>query len=131
MQSFNLVLVFALASLPAFIAASPIALTKREPSVSCGGVSYSSSQVALAVQYSNEDAAPSTTYPHTYNDYEGFDFSDYCSDSTYSEYPLTRSGYTGGSPGADRVIVGQQSGTFCGAITHTGASGNNFVGCDY
>lgn len=33
-----------------------------------------------------------------------------------------------GSPGADRVIIN----TACqqaGAITHTGASGNNFVGC--
>ncbi|KAK0539396.1 hypothetical protein OC835_001145 [Tilletia horrida] len=124
--------VFALAliALPAAILASPIA--KREPSVNCGGHTYSSSQVALAVQYADEGAAPSTTYPHQYNDYEGFDFSYYCSDSSYYEYPLTSNGYTGGSPGADRVIVGQQSGSFCGAITHTGASSyNGFVQCDY
>lgn len=33
-----------------------------------------------------------------------------------------------GSPGADRVIINQQC-ELAGAITHTGAKGNNFVGC--
>lgn len=33
-----------------------------------------------------------------------------------------------GSPGPDRVII-NTSGKLAGEITHTGASGNNFVGC--
>lgn len=34
-----------------------------------------------------------------------------------------------GSPGADRVIINTAC-KLAGEITHTGASGNNFVGCD-
>ncbi|KAK7975619.1 poly(ADP-ribose) polymerase and DNA-Ligase zn-finger domain-containing protein, partial [Apiospora arundinis] len=68
---------------------------------------------------------PRTT-PHTYNNYEGFNFR---VDGPYQEFPIKTNGlYTGGSPGADRVIIN----TSCeeaGQITHTGASGNNFVGC--
>ncbi|CAD6941315.1 unnamed protein product [Tilletia controversa] len=127
MQFFTL----ALLVLPAAILASPLTLEKREPAVSCGGKYYTSGQVARAVSYSNSNAAPSTTYPHTYNNYEGFDFSGYCSDTRFSEYPLTTNGYTGGSPGPDRVIVGQSSKRFCGSITHTDASGSSFVGCSY
>lgn len=69
---------------------------------------------------------------HDHSDYEGFDFSDYCN-GPYAEYPLktSSSGYTGGSPGADRVVYDSDDGTFCGAITHTGASGTNFVQCNY
>ncbi|KAK0548914.1 hypothetical protein OC846_002503 [Tilletia horrida] len=119
----------AVLSLAAVVVSAPI--EKREPSVSCGGKRYSSGQVATAVDYSDSNAAPSTTYPHQYNNYEGFNFRAYCSDSTYDEYPLTTSGYTGGSPGPDRVIVGRSSGTFCGAITHTGASGSSFLKCSY
>ena len=33
-----------------------------------------------------------------------------------------------GSPGPDRVVI-NGSGQRAGVITHTGASGNNFVGC--
>ena len=33
-----------------------------------------------------------------------------------------------GSPGADRVVI-NGSGQRAGEITHTGASGNNFVAC--
>lgn len=64
------------------------------------------------------------------SDYEGFDFSDECNDSGYEEFPLTSNGYTGGSPGAYRVVVGKQSGSFCGAIYHAG-SDNSFSQCDY
>ena len=35
---------------------------------------------------------------------------------------------TAGSPGADRVVF-TASGQRAGEITHTGASGNNFVAC--
>lgn len=74
--------------------AAPI--EKRAPSVSCGGRSFTSSQVNKAVQNSNSDAAPSSSYPHQYNNYEGFDFSDYCSDSRYEEFPLTSGGVSTG-----------------------------------
>ena len=33
-----------------------------------------------------------------------------------------------GSPGADRCII-NESGDYAGSITHTGASGDDFVGC--
>jgi hypothetical protein len=73
----------------------------------------------------------------------GFDF---LVSGPYQEFPLRTSGaYTGGktahkdmhveqhteisgSPGADRVIFNTQ-GQRAGEITHTGASGNNFVAC--
>lgn len=42
--------------------------------------------------------------------------------------PRTSGVYTGGSPGADRVVF-NTNGEYAGAITHTGASGNDFVGC--
>lgn len=103
-------------------------IEKRAPSVNCGGKSYSSSLVNRCVNNSDNDAAPSTTYPHQYNDYEGFDFSDYCSSSTFYEYPLTSSGYTGGSPGPDRCITGS-NGEFCGAITHTGTFLSSMLYC--
>ena len=36
--------------------------------------------------------------------------------------------YDGGEPGADRVVI-TSDGTIAGEITHTGASGNDFVAC--
>ncbi|KAK5631752.1 hypothetical protein RRF57_007466 [Xylaria bambusicola] len=69
----------------------------------------------------------SNDYPHQYNNYEGFDFPD---KGPWYEFPILSSGsaYTGGQPGADRVVF-NYAGEFQDAITHTGASGNNFVGC--
>ena len=60
-----------------------------------------------------------------YHDYEGFDFP---VDGTYYEFPILSSGsvYDGGSPGADRVIF-NGDGELAGVITHTGASGDDFV----
>ncbi|OTA80808.1 hypothetical protein M434DRAFT_86027, partial [Hypoxylon sp. CO27-5] len=70
----------------------------------------------------------SDEYPHQYNDYEGFKFPDAA--PYYAEFPILSSfkPYTGGSPGADRVVF-NSNGNYEGAITHTGASGNNFVEC--
>jgi hypothetical protein len=63
---------------------------------------------------------------HQYNNYEGFNFP---VSGPYEEFPILENGvYTGGSPGADRVVF-NTNGEYAGAITHTGASGNNFVGC--
>lgn len=56
-------------------------------------------------------------YPHQYNNYEGFSFNSGCA-PPYYEFPLFKSSlYTGGSPGADRVVIGSRSGSsakFCG-----------------
>ena len=66
-------------------------------------------------------------YPHQYNDYEGFSFP---TAAPWYEFPILSSYtvYTGGSPGPDRVIF-DSHGNFDSLITHTGASGNNFVAC--
>ena len=76
----------------------------------------------------------SNDYPHQYNNYEGFTFNAGCS-PPYYEFPVFKSGvYTGGDPGADRIVIGTWSGSagtakFCDAITHYGASGNAFLQC--
>lgn len=69
----------------------------------------------------------SNDYPHQYNNREGFDFP---GQAPYYEFPILSSfdPYDGGSPGADRVVF-NEGGDYQGAITHTGASGNNFVEC--
>ncbi|CAG5181370.1 uncharacterized protein ALTATR162_LOCUS9728 [Alternaria atra] len=99
--------------------------------VRCGSTCYTSAQVSTARNagynyYRQGDEAGSSNYPHTYNNYEGFDF---LVSGPYQEFPLRTSGaYTGGSPGADRVIF-NTAGQRAGEITHTGASGNAFVAC--
>ncbi|KAJ7598899.1 Ribonuclease/ribotoxin, partial [Mycena floridula] len=50
--------------------------------------------------------------------------------TSFMEFPIVSSGdYAGGSPGADRVISSANNGTYCAVVTHTGASGNEFVSC--
>ena len=116
--------------------------------VTCGSNTYTVAQVTGArnsgYNYVKQGGtAGGSTYPHVYNNYEGFSFP---VSGPYYEFPLLKSGaYTGGmserrsgpeldtneaigSPGADRVIF-NKSGQRAGEITHTGASGNNFVGC--
>ncbi|KAI1108544.1 Ribonuclease/ribotoxin [Nemania sp. NC0429] len=95
----------------------------------CGKNSYTAAQVNSAAQkacsYYQSGSAPGG-YPHTYNNYEGFSFK---VSGPWLEFPMLTSGvYTGGSPGADRVII-NTSCKLAGEITHTGASGNSFVGC--
>lgn len=126
--------------------ASPI--ESRQSATRCGSTSYSAAQVRAAANaacqyYQADDTAGSSTYPHTYNNREGFDF---LVNGPYQEFPIRTSGvYTGGkskalfffmpllthclgSPGADRIVINTNC-QYAGAITHTGASGNNFVGC--
>ncbi|KAL8712680.1 MAG: hypothetical protein Q9220_003212 [cf. Caloplaca sp. 1 TL-2023] len=66
-------------------------------------------------------------YPHVYNDYEGFSFK---GAKPYYEFPILNSykPYTGGSPGADRVIF-TGSCAYQAVLTHTGAAGNDFLQC--
>ncbi|KAF2090307.1 ribonuclease-domain-containing protein, partial [Saccharata proteae CBS 121410] len=107
------------------------ALFKRA-TVTCGSHSYTTKQINAALDqgysyYSADEEVGSDDYPHTYHNYEGFDFP---VDGPYEEFPLLEKGvYTGGSPGADRVIF-NTAGELAGEITHTGASSDDgFVGC--
>ncbi|KAK3064069.1 hypothetical protein LTS18_010374 [Coniosporium uncinatum] len=106
-------------------------LETRQSATTCGSTRYSYSQVNAAANaacnyVSSGGTAGGSTYPHQYNNYEGFDFP---VSGPWYEFPIKSSGtYTGGSPGANRVIINGYC-EYAGAITHTGASGNNFVGC--
>ncbi|EIW86891.1 ribonuclease ribotoxin [Coniophora puteana RWD-64-598 SS2] len=94
-------------------------------SCTCGDNSYSGDDISNAINQA--EGSGGGDYPHQYHDYEGFSFPS-CS-GTFYEYPLeSGSTYTGGSPGADRVIY-DDSDNFCACITHTGASGDDFVEC--
>ncbi|KAI1183677.1 Ribonuclease/ribotoxin [Nemania serpens] len=117
----------ALVALVAPVLAAPV--LEERAATTCGKTSYSATQVNQAAQkacsYYKAGSAPGG-YPHTYNNYEGFSFP---VAGPYLEFPMLTSGvYTGGSPGADRVIINTAC-KLAGEITHTGASGNNFVGC--
>ncbi|KXS98792.1 hypothetical protein AC578_2036 [Pseudocercospora eumusae] len=108
------------------------ALDKRQSATTCGSYSYSANRVRAAVNqgynyYSDNEQVGKNNYPHAFNNYEGFGFD---VSGPYQEFPILQSGnvYTGGSPGPDRVVF-NTNGQYAGAVTHTGASGNNFVGC--
>lgn len=51
------------------------------------------------------------------------------------EFPIERNRvYSGGSPGADRVVIGSLSADggsaqYCAVLTHRGESGNDFQEC--
>lgn len=112
----------------------------------CNQSSCNDGATDLNFEQSSGEQIGSNNYPHQYNNFEGFDFR---VSGPWQEFPLTRGGYTGGeyliptrsvnpetsadygfagSPGADRVVFNQNC-DYAGSITHTGASGNNFVGC--
>jgi len=82
--------------------------------------------------YAEGETVGNDDYPHQYKDYEGFTFS--CS-APYLEFPiLSGSTYSGGSPGADRVVIGSISSDdsiaqYCAVITHDGESNNDFAEC--
>ncbi|OQO09762.1 Guanyl-specific ribonuclease F1 [Cryoendolithus antarcticus] len=111
--------------------AAPGPIGARQGAVTCGSTYYSATKVAAAVNqgcnyYTSGQQVGSGGYPHTYNNYEGFDFD---VAGPYQEFPIKTSGtFTGGSPGADRVVFNRNC-QYGGSITHTGASGNAFVGC--
>ncbi|GJN73411.1 ribonuclease/ribotoxin [Purpureocillium lilacinum] len=119
-------------SLIALVSAAPADLAARA-ATTCGSTSYSAGAVdaassAACTYVQNGGTAGSSTYPHRYNNYEGFEFKGLS--GPFYEFPILKSGkvYGGGSPGPDRVVI-TQSCQQAGQITHTGASGNNFVGC--
>jgi hypothetical protein len=75
------------------------AIEARQCYVTCGSVCYTSAQVSAARNagynyYKQNDQAGSSTYPHTYNNYEGFKF---LVSGPYQEFVLKTGGvYTGG-----------------------------------
>ncbi|KAJ6537733.1 guanyl-specific ribonuclease C2 [Mycena capillaripes] len=112
--------------------ASPTGRALPSGNVECGSSTYTVSQVSAAVSagFSHRNSPlGSDSYPHQFFDDEGLEL--FCSGSSWLEYPILSGGrtYTGGSPGADRVIF-NTAGTYCAVVTHTGASSTNgFVSC--
>lgn len=91
---------FALLSLVALVSAAPADLQIR--STTCGNHYYSDSAVNAASNAAcnyvqNGDTAGSSTYPHEYRNYEGFDFNGLS--GPFYEFPILSSGkvYSGGS----------------------------------
>ncbi|PSS08634.1 hypothetical protein M430DRAFT_147446 [Amorphotheca resinae ATCC 22711] len=129
---------FLISSLALLFAGAAMAQISDEPNSSnCDGTTYSQKNIddaatAALNYYANGQTVGKDGYPHQYKDYEGFDFS--CS-SPYLEFPILTSGtYDGGSPGADRVVIGsissdETSAQYCALITHDGESGNSFGEC--
>ncbi|KAE8153576.1 amino acid permease-domain-containing protein [Aspergillus avenaceus] len=122
-----------LATLLTTTLALPSLTPRADCAYTCGSNCYTSSAVSAAQSagyelHSSGETVGSNSYPHKYNNYEGFDFP---VSGTYYEWPILSSGsiYDGGSPGADRVVFNKNN-KLAGLITHTGASGNNFVACD-
>ncbi|KAL9095231.1 MAG: hypothetical protein Q9165_002487 [Trypethelium subeluteriae] len=111
--------------------ATRLALKPRQSCVeTCGSTCYWQSDIDAALQKGaslQSSGQEIDSYPHQYNDYEGFSFS---TSSPWYEYPILSSYdvYTGGSPGADRVIF-NGAGEYTALITHTGASGDDFLEC--
>ncbi|KAG4223676.1 hypothetical protein PC116_g27859 [Phytophthora cactorum] len=115
------------------LAVEKVAIRQDQTCVAtCGKVCYWQEDIDEAVEqgYSLHEAGKtvgSNDYPHQFNNREGFDFP---GQAPYYEFPILNSfdPYDGGSPGADRVVF-NEAGDYQGAITHTGAGGNNFVEC--
>lgn len=91
--------VVSLLSLVALVSAAPADLQPRA-ATKCGSVSYSASAVQAAANAAcnyvkNGGHAGSSTYPHKYNNYEGFNFP---VSGPYNEFPILKSGkvYSGG-----------------------------------
>ncbi|KAI6008349.1 ribonuclease T1 [Pisolithus orientalis] len=99
---------------------------RRSGGCTCGNNYYTSTNIYDAI--SQAESGGGGDYPHQYEDYEGFSFPS-CT-GEFFEYPLEQGYvYTGGSPGADRVIY-DSSGDFCACHTHTGTSTyDGFVEC--
>lgn len=88
------------AALAAVAVANPVALDKRQSgSWTCGGNTFSSSQIASATDegcslHFSGDTVGSNDYPHTFNNREGLPLD---GSGPYQEFPILTSGvYTGG-----------------------------------
>ncbi|KAH0610439.1 uncharacterized protein H6S33_011966 [Morchella sextelata] len=107
------------------LAASAIAQdVSGSTGASCSGTSFTVSKIdaagELALDHLNAGTqVGSNNYPHQFNNREGFKFNAGCNAPFY-EFPVLKNGlYSGGSPGADRVVIGSWDGTnavFCGEL---------------
>ncbi|KAF9790605.1 Ribonuclease/ribotoxin [Thelephora terrestris] len=100
---------------------------KRSRTCTCASQSYTASATQDAI--TKAGSGPFAGFPHQFKNHEGFTFS--CSGTAFAEFPILASGalFNGStSPGPDRVVW-DNSGDFCGCITHTGASGGKFLQC--
>lgn len=87
-------------SLAALAAANPVAFDKRQSgSISCGGNTYSASQLRSATNegcdlHAAGETLGNNNYPHTFNNREGLSFE---TSGPYQEFPVMTGGvYTGG-----------------------------------
>ncbi|KAL2758109.1 hypothetical protein ACRALDRAFT_1061341 [Sodiomyces alcalophilus JCM 7366] len=102
--------------------------------VVCGSNEYTREEVQAAADaacehFERDTTAGRSNYPHTYRNFEGFEFDGI--EGPYQEFPMLSTGrvYTGGRPGPDRVIITEDC-ELAGQITHTGARGNAFLDCE-
>ncbi|KAK6852159.1 hypothetical protein PG990_014711 [Apiospora arundinis] len=111
-----------------------VLLAERDQSCAytCGNNCYQQKDIDQAVKtgyglHQQTQTLGSGKYPHQYKNFEKFNFP---TSAPWYEFPILSSNkiYTGGSPGADRVIF-DNKGTLNSLITHSGAKGNNFVNC--
>ncbi|TDZ27296.1 Extracellular guanyl-specific ribonuclease [Colletotrichum spinosum] len=104
----------------------------NDTEIVCGSTTYSLTEVRSAADAACQHVgagttAGSSTYPHPFRNSEGFEF--HGVQEPFVEFPMKTTGiYTGGNPGTDRVIINDKC-VLAGQITHSGASGNAFVGC--
>lgn len=87
---------------------SPLELEARQCFTTCGSTCYTSAKVTAArnsgYNYVKQGGtAGGSTYPHVYNNYEGFDFP---VSGPYYEFPILSSGqtYTGGKSGHLHIV---------------------------
>ncbi|KAI0361369.1 ribonuclease T1 [Trametes cingulata] len=119
--------IFALASTLLVTSATARVARRQSGGCECGSKHYTESDIFNAIDEALDGGA--SDYPHQYHDFEGFSFPSCAGE--FFEYPLEHNRvYTGGSPGADRVIY-DEDGDFCACLTHTGASGDDFLECDF
>ncbi|KAK8076260.1 hypothetical protein PG994_003532 [Apiospora phragmitis] len=111
-----------------------VVLVERQQSCAytCGSKCYQQKDIDQAVKtgyglHQKSQTLGSSKYPHQYKNFENFNFP---SPAPWYEFPILSNAkiYTGGSPGADRVIF-DNKGKLDSLITHSGAKGNNFVNC--
>ncbi|KAK8022553.1 hypothetical protein PG993_013320 [Apiospora rasikravindrae] len=109
-------------------------LVERDQSCAytCGPNCYQQKDIDQAVKtgyglHQQSQTLGNSKYPHQYKNFENFNFP---SAAPWYEFPILSSAkiYTGGAPGADRVIF-DSKGKLDSLITHSGAKGNNFVNC--
>ncbi|KAM0481801.1 hypothetical protein ACHAPX_003128 [Trichoderma viride] len=94
---------------------------------------YGDAQVAAAAQkactlFKAKQTIGTNKYPHKFNNGEKFKFNGV--KGPYQEFPIIKTGalYTGGDPGADRVVI-TGSCQVAGLITHNGAKTGKFIPC--